>query len=61
MWNSTAKDGLRDHRNMKLREADRVERQRGGKTNNIRIESLGTRINRRNKREEQSVSEREDV
>ena len=31
MWNSAAKDGLRDHRNMKLIDADCVERQRGGK------------------------------
>ena len=33
MWNSAAKDGLRDHRNMKLREAEGVERKRGGKKN----------------------------
>ena len=31
MWNSAAKDGLRGHRNMNIREADGVERQRGGK------------------------------
>ena len=31
MWTSAVKDGLRGHRNMKIREADRVERERGGK------------------------------